>query len=144
MCTQKIFPFTFNILHMYVTSTSLWPACGPQAQSFRTRSRATIQKKLPLREAPPFRAESFIRLRRRPPPWPWTTAKLRRETLSARDLSCFGGFRCRADDPPKPWCSCAELLQPRWRRWVSFLGTTGLPVGLHKCDIFGVCGGHQF
>ena len=28
-------------------------------------------------------------------------------TLSAINLSCFGGFRSMADDPPKPW-----------RRWV--------------------------
>jgi len=34
--------------------------------------------------------------------------------------TCFGGFRSLADDPPKPW-----------HRWVWFLGTTGLPVGLH-------------
>ena len=43
-----------------------------------------------------------------------------RYTISAINLSCFGGFRSLADDPPKPW-----------RRWVWFLGTTGLPVGLH-------------
>jgi len=36
------------------------------------------------------------------------------------DLIGFGGFRSPEDDPPKPW-----------RRWVRFLGTTGLPVGLH-------------
>ena len=43
-----------------------------------------------------------------------------RYTISAINLSCFGGFRSSADDPPKPW-----------RRWVWFWGTTGLPVGLH-------------
>jgi len=41
-------------------------------------------------------------------------------TIAAINLLCFGGFRAAADDPPKPW-----------RRWVCFLGTTGLPVGLH-------------
>ena len=48
-----------------------------------------------------------------------------RYTLSAINLSCFGGFCSPADDPPKPW-----------RRWVWFLGTTGLPVGLHIFNIF--------
>ena len=43
-----------------------------------------------------------------------------RYTISAINLSCFGGFRSPADDPLKPW-----------RRWVRFLGTTGLAVGLH-------------
>ncbi len=43
-----------------------------------------------------------------------------RYTISAINLSCFGGFRSAADDPPKPW-----------RRWAWFWGTTGLPVGLH-------------
>ena len=42
------------------------------------------------------------------------------DMLAAINLLCFGGFRTPANDPPKPW-----------RRWVCFLGTTGLPVGLH-------------
>jgi len=41
-------------------------------------------------------------------------------TIAVTNLLCFSGFRTAADDPPKPW-----------RRWVCFLGTTGLPVGLH-------------
>ena len=45
------------------------------------------------------------------------------------DLIGFGGFRSPEDDPPKPW-----------RRWVRFLGTTGLPVGLHLLPFKSVLG----
>ena len=57
------------------------------------------------------------------PPTQETTAVEECVTLAAivtaTDVLCFGGFRLRADDSPKPW-----------RRWVCSLGTTGLPVGL--------------
>jgi hypothetical protein len=49
-----------------------------------------------------------------------------RHIISTISASCYGGFRPQADDPPKPW-----------RRWVWFLGTTGLPVELHWIDIDG-------
>jgi predicted HTH domain antitoxin len=45
-------------------------------------------------------------------------------TIAAMNQLCFGGFRTVADDPPKPR-----------RRWVGFLGTTGLPVGLHEHNV---------
>ena len=47
------------------------------------------------------------------------------------DLPCFGGFRSPPDDPPKPWRLRTEALRAQGRRWVRFLGATGLPVGLH-------------
>jgi hypothetical protein len=50
-----------------------------------------------------------------------------RHTISTINLSCFGGFRSSADDPPKSG-----------RRWVWFWGTTGLPVGLHLVLVVGV------
>ena len=55
-----------------------------------------------------------------------------RYTISAINLSCFGGFRSPADDPTT--CSPNKFFGRRepWRRWVWFLGTTGLSVGLHK------------
>ena len=31
--------------------------------------------------------------------------------LSGVFLACFGGFRCRADDPTKPWCLLTESFQ---------------------------------
>jgi len=49
-------------------------------------------------------------------------------TVARINLLCFGGFRTAADDPPKPR-----------RRWVCFLGTTGLPVGLHVSILTKVC-----
>ncbi len=52
-------------------------------------------------------------------------------TLSAMDLLCFGGFRSQADDPPKPPPAQKLVRGTSWRRWVWFLGTTSLPVGLY-------------
>ena len=34
-----------------------------------------------------------------------------RYNISAINLSCFGGFRSLADDPPKPWRLRTEALQ---------------------------------
>ena len=34
-----------------------------------------------------------------------------RHTISTINVSCFGGFRSLADDPPKPWRLRAEALQ---------------------------------
>ena len=62
----------------------------------------------------------FIRLHKRLRPWPWRNPCLRIVILSAIDLPCFDESGSPADDP----------LKPR-RRWVWFLGTRGLPVGLH-------------
>ena len=31
--------------------------------------------------------------------------------VPAIPLARFGGFRCRADDPTKPWCLRTELFQ---------------------------------
>jgi len=45
--------------------------------------------------------------------------------IAAMNLLCFGGFRTVADDPPKPR-----------RRWVCFLGTTGLLAGLHGLHLY--------
>jgi hypothetical protein len=62
-----------------------------------------------------------------------------RYTISAINLSCFGGFRSRADDPPKPWHLRSEAsFSAQGRRWVWFWETTGLPVGLHVV-ISGLC-----
>jgi hypothetical protein len=47
-------------------------------------------------------------------------------------VSCFRGFRWMANDPPKSW-----------RRWVWFLGTTGLPVGLHVGSVWSCLGDEE-
>jgi hypothetical protein len=52
--------------------------------------------------------------------------------IAAIDLLCFGGFRKVTDDPPKLGACAPKRFSAQGRRWVRFLGTTGLPVGLHK------------
>jgi 1-acyl-sn-glycerol-3-phosphate acyltransferase len=52
-------------------------------------------------------------------------------TISAINLSCFGGFRSPADDPPKPPPSQSTLQQAKEgrRRWVWFRGPRACPWG---------------
>ena len=89
------------------------------------RSPATLKTDSLMRRALQSDMHLFIRLRRdhglgrggmRNSGW----------RLSGVSLPCFGGFRCRADDPTKPWLLRTESFQRP-------LAQSGMVIGDHVC-----------